>query len=348
MNGTVKRTLGVHTHTLAEILFELACFFIYASGMYFLISYLNRNKPVILMYHSVNHRDCPYVYPDNVITTENFESQVKYLSRKKNVISLLELLEHIENSTEFPPNAVVLTFDDGYSDFYTNAYPILRKYGSPCIIFLATKFLSSGEGKWEDRLAYLIHMIDSESFKINVGGKNIRFKASSKIEKRNSIKELSSILSKTNDDDMCRIMKEIERTAGNIRVSNQTMLKWSDVLLFKDSPLVSIGAHTHNHIDLGKASRELAKSEINRSKTEIEKIIKRRCCFFSYPLGKSKNFNSQTKIILKTEGIIAAVTTIPGNVHLGSDPLELRRIAAINDASYRFKCSLTGFSLQGS
>ena len=38
---------------------------------------------------------------------------------------------------------VVITFDDGYKNNYTNAYPILKKYNIPAIIFLTTNFIDS-------------------------------------------------------------------------------------------------------------------------------------------------------------------------------------------------------------
>jgi hypothetical protein len=104
------------------------CFFVYFSGLHHLISVLKRHQPVILMYHSVNERCCPYVYPDNIVSVEAFERQIDYLSREKNVISLLDLVELVRNRIALPPNTVAITFDDGYYDFYSTAYPILKRH----------------------------------------------------------------------------------------------------------------------------------------------------------------------------------------------------------------------------
>ncbi len=79
------------------------------------------------MYHSVNLKSCPYVYPDNIVTVENFRKQIDYLAHNKRVISLSDLGEMVRSSKNFPPNLAVITFDDGYYDFYSIAYPFLYK-----------------------------------------------------------------------------------------------------------------------------------------------------------------------------------------------------------------------------
>ena len=103
----------------------------------------------ILMYHRVNsiqHND------SNTVSTENFIRQMKFLHRRGyNVISLEELAEGIKAQKNFPRNSVVITFDDGYEDNYLNAYPHLKKYDFPAIIFLPSdligqdKFLKWGQ-----------------------------------------------------------------------------------------------------------------------------------------------------------------------------------------------------------
>jgi peptidoglycan/xylan/chitin deacetylase (PgdA/CDA1 family) len=75
----------------------------------------------------------------NWVSPENFEFQMNYL--KKNgfkVISLDELVESIKSERRLSRKSVVITFDDGYEDNYTNAYPILKKYGFPATIFLVS------------------------------------------------------------------------------------------------------------------------------------------------------------------------------------------------------------------
>ncbi len=333
---------------IIEILYGLTCFFIYASGMFQVVTFLKRKRPVILFYHSINQRDCPDIYPDCIISVENFQKQMDWLSRKRNIVSLSEIISIIKNNTEIPPNTVVLTFDDGYYDFYSQAYPILKKFKFPATLFPITNLLNSGEGKWEDELTYLVNMTNSKSFKLDVKGRNMHFNISSMTQKINTIRELNSILCNMNDTDRINIINKIKKAIGTVQGFRQITVGWNELRDLKNDPLITFGAHTHNHVNLGTVNYEIALFEIINSKKEIEKVTEKECNLFSYPIGKTKNITQETKKILKDNSFLGAVTTIPGGINRKSDLLELKRIAAINGASYKFKCSLIGFALQRS
>lgn len=103
----------------------------------------------VLMYHYIQ----PSVGRDQLtvslsVTPENFEKQMNYLvSHGFTTISPLELEGSLVNKTPLPLRPILLTFDDGYRDFYLNAYPILKKYNLKATSFIATGLV--------DRLWYL-------------------------------------------------------------------------------------------------------------------------------------------------------------------------------------------------
>jgi len=75
---------------------------------------------------------------------------MRYLSRAYTPVSLLQIAQHLQGGTPFPPRAVAVTFDDGYGDNYENAYPVVQEYRIPATIFLATQFIGTGEiPPWE-------------------------------------------------------------------------------------------------------------------------------------------------------------------------------------------------------
>jgi peptidoglycan/xylan/chitin deacetylase (PgdA/CDA1 family) len=339
MNVTVIRII--------KALYRTSCFLCYFSGLYFLLSYLKRNKPVILMYHSINHHNSPNIYPDNITSIENFEKQIKFLSQKRSIISLEELVRRLKQRSKFSPHTTVITFDDGYYDFFLNAYPILRKYHTPATVFLITGLLDSGAGKWEDKLAFLINMTHSNSLRISLEGKKLLFRTSTAKERTHSIRGLQSILQGLSEDELTRTISEVEKAIGHKQdVFPLTTLRRSEIALLKDDPLISFGAHTHSHADLGKVNAATARSEIRTSREEIEKITGRKCLLFSYPFGRKKNLTSQVKDLLKTEGFSGAVTATPGTIHLHSDLFELKRIAVADSATLEFRCALIGLILQ--
>jgi len=108
----------------------------------------------ILMYHSISNVD-----PTNsslVISRDFFSRQMQYIKEHDyDVISLDKLVRMMREGVDIPQNYVVLTFDDGYRDFYTDAYPVLKKHGFTATIFLTTGYLGKGAGympciSWEE------------------------------------------------------------------------------------------------------------------------------------------------------------------------------------------------------
>ncbi|MDA8326867.1 MAG: polysaccharide deacetylase family protein [Nitrospiraceae bacterium] len=87
------------------------------------------------------------------------------------VVSLKEILDFIRNgktedASRKPPGRLIsLTFDDGYMDFYENAWPILRKYGYPSTVFLVPG-LAGHVNAWDtERLRTKKKLLDWEKVK---------------------------------------------------------------------------------------------------------------------------------------------------------------------------------------
>lgn len=96
----------------------------------------------ILMYHyiSANPR-----WPDDPlrtrlsVTPQQFAAQLAYLQRAGyTAITLDDLVAAAQDAAALPARPVVLTFDDGYADFYANAYPLLQQYSDHATIYIIT------------------------------------------------------------------------------------------------------------------------------------------------------------------------------------------------------------------
>jgi len=96
----------------------------------------------ILMYHQIA-TTTPEEDPLRLaVPPERFEAQMRYLhERRTETITLNDVRDAIENDSNVDRNCVVITFDDGYFDNYTNGFPILRKYAFSATIFLVSDFV---------------------------------------------------------------------------------------------------------------------------------------------------------------------------------------------------------------
>jgi len=84
----------------------------------------------------------PYVVPP-----EEFAAQLDYLREEGyTTITPQDYARARKGKQELPEKPVILSFDDGYEDNYTNAYPILKKYNLKATIFIVTGFVSKRKG----------------------------------------------------------------------------------------------------------------------------------------------------------------------------------------------------------
>lgn len=140
------------------------CCFLFVTGIYRVTRFVrdllagSRNLTIIA-YHKINNdrRTGDYVRPHVMgVPVGTFARQMEYLKKRHSVILLEEAVLTIKNGGRLPRNAVCITFDDGYRDNYTNAYPILRLHHLPATFFLTTGFIGCRKPAWQVALsAYL-------------------------------------------------------------------------------------------------------------------------------------------------------------------------------------------------
>ncbi len=100
---------------------------------------LKRHVVPIVMFHHVD----TYSHEElNTISPKKFEKIMAFLKNHHyQVIRLEQLVDAINHHTKLAPRSVVLTFDDGYDNNYTYAFPILKKYQFPATIFVISNFI---------------------------------------------------------------------------------------------------------------------------------------------------------------------------------------------------------------
>jgi len=125
----------------------------------------------ILMYHYISAppADADVYRIDLSVTPDNFRAQLAWLrDNGYTAIDYYDLTMAIVGYSELPEKPVLLTFDDGYLDNYTNAFPLLQEYGFKGTFFVITEFIDSGrEGymTWPmiEEMARAGHRIESHS-----------------------------------------------------------------------------------------------------------------------------------------------------------------------------------------
>lgn len=122
--------------------------------VFILYNKTRKNFVLCLMYHSIDSEK-----NKGGIFVDEFEEHIKWIKDKKTF--KMEELKGLDYT--LPPNSILITFDDGYKNNYTLAFPILKKYNMKATIFLNTKFIEKDEAylNWDEiREMYESGLID--------------------------------------------------------------------------------------------------------------------------------------------------------------------------------------------
>lgn len=105
----------------------------------------NPNEFTVLSYHEIADKS-EALDSNYAVTPANFEEQIRWLSQSGyHFISVDDIIDYRKSKKTLPKKAVLITFDDGYSSVYTNAFPIVKKYKIPVVIALVGSWLKAKE-----------------------------------------------------------------------------------------------------------------------------------------------------------------------------------------------------------
>jgi len=106
-----------------------------------------KDEILILMYHRVDSS----VKKELAVSPKNFKWHMKYLYDKGYSVITMDEAYAMISKNNIKGRHIVITFDDGYKDFYTNAYPILKSYNFPSIMYLCPGYVGTTMKYWWDR-----------------------------------------------------------------------------------------------------------------------------------------------------------------------------------------------------
>lgn len=307
------------------------------SGIYPLLErFYFSNKAFILMYHrileSADNQPC-FVQPGMFVTTASFERQIVFLKDRYEIVFLEELVEKTRNGEDIGKFCAI-TFDDGWRDNFSEAFPILVKYRVPATIFLTTGFVGADRMFWPEEICSYLgrSMVDKPAFD-SAPLSYIRF--SKEISRYNQCKrevffdrsiEMLKGYSPGEREEILRYFRGVFKADPVPR----QMLSWDEAREMLASGLVRFGAHTVNHEILDQLSFEEATNEISTSREEIRHCLGNNVSTFAYPNG---NHNESIRNILTKNGFNAAVTTRKGFYDRSMPIMEIPRVAIHEDVS---------------
>lgn len=220
------------------------------------------NKTHIFCFHRISDEYSP-AYPP--IPVAIFERICRYISKKYMVVPLQEMEEHI-NSRK--PRAVI-TFDDGFYDFYENALPILWKYKLPATQHIITSCVETGKSFWTQKLNKIVEKYFENDKSIIIPELNINYDTKNK----NQIESVALSIYKqllmipNREYYLNKLIAKI-----NTSIKTTRMMTWNN-LIDCGNYGITFGSHTHSHKNLCKLTKEDLYFELNKSALLINKHI---------------------------------------------------------------------------
>lgn len=301
-------------------------------------------KVSIIMYHYV--RELTHSrYPDiKGLAVDLFEAQISYIKKHYNVISAYELMDAVQANAQLPPNALLLSFDDAYSDHFSYVFPILDREGLPGCFFPSGRCILERRVLDVNKIHFILASVPNkfelvEAVKTYVNDYQGRYELESNdffwdkvakpsrwdppevvFVKRMLQRELPEELRWIVTDDLFK-----KYVSSDERAFAEELYMSMDQLACLARNGMYVGSHGFDHYWLNYLLPEDQEQEINLAIQFLEKLgLDTSSWVMCYPNG---GYNDSLLEILAARGCVLGLTTEVGIADLGSNhPLRLPRL----------------------
>jgi peptidoglycan/xylan/chitin deacetylase (PgdA/CDA1 family) len=304
---------------------------------------------VILAYHRV----CDSKFDPQIlaVTPANFEEHLQVIQRLASPLALSKFTYPFDYGNKIR-NGVIITFDDGYDDFYSQVLPLLAKYDIPATVFITSGYIDNTKEFYWDELEHLLFRLITQplilniqikgqihNFEINPIHNQLLEDFSWNVTQPAPLtsvqalyKELCSRMQSLPELECANIMDQIRIQMGtdSQKTISNRVLSSKQIEKLSTNPLVNLGAHTSTHPKLSSLSLEQQFNEIKTSKSDLENIINRKIISFAYPYGTKSSYSTQTPSLVKQAGFAQACSNFEGLAWRFSDPYQLPRFLVRN------------------
>lgn len=292
----------------------------YYSGADSLAAPFTRGSGVIFMLHRVTPEPPAPFEPNRIlkVSPDFIEAVIQHVIEAGfEILSLDEVAERLTSRKPTARPFACFTFDDGYRDNLTVAYPIFRRFGVPFTVYIPTDY-ADGKGElWWLMLEKVI--AGAETLTVTLAGEARTFTCRSADQKDEAFEEIYWQLRRGPEDEARSIVAGLAEAAGfsSEALCRELMMDWDEIRSLARDPLVTIGAHTCRHMALARLGDDEARREMVDSIARIEAELGRPCRHFSYPYGCESSAGKREFVTAREIGAATAVTTRKGLIHSG-------------------------------
>ncbi|MCG8462658.1 MAG: polysaccharide deacetylase family protein [Holophagales bacterium] len=294
----------------------------------------------ILEYHGVDPENREW---QGTISQRRFRRHVEWLNSRYGLVTVTEAARRLA-SGELEQDLVALTFDDGYADNVSGAFPALEALGVPATIYLTTGFLD-GQPLWFDVARRSLHALSA------AGAATVGASPPASLESLGpwppSAYEVEGWMSRL------KVLPAAERLAAVAALEHVVAdaglelgeparpMTWDQARALRAAGL-ELGAHTVSHPILSRLEPAAQEEEIRGSRDRLAEELGEPPRTFAIPNGSARDYDAHTLDLLRRLGFEACCTTRRGSNPAGCEPFELRRVGVGSDSLPLLEARLAG------
>lgn len=276
------------------------------------------SKLYISMYHytrDIVHSRYPQI---KGLDTNLFRQQIEYMKNNFNIVTMEQVIDAVEGKSELSEKALLLTFDDGYIDNYTFAFPILEEFGIQGSFFIPGKTFTTHQLLDVNKIHYILASADIcklvEDVKKEMDYyRGIEFDYAPTddlfneyaVESRFDIKEtifvkrmLQTVLPERLRNTISSNLFEKYVGVSEEQLAYELYMTEEQIRTMKRHGMF-IGLHGYDHYWLGKLPKEQMKKDLDKALDTLDEFIDRKHWVMNYPYG---SYNQDVLDYIKMKG----------------------------------------------
>lgn len=282
-------------------------------------------KLYIAMYHytrDLKHSRYPRI---KGLDVNLFREQIRFLKENFNVIRMEQVIEAVNGEGELPDKAALLTFDDGYTDNYTYALPILEEYGVQGSFFIPGKTFSTHQLLDVNKIHYILAAADVKKLVADVKkkldfyrGKEFdypvtedlwnQYAIGNRFDGENTIfvkRILQTALPEKLRNQIVNDLFEKYVGVSEEQLAHELYMTEEQIRMLKRQGMF-IGIHGYDHYWLGNLSPEQMQTDVSKALEVMDEFIDRKQWVMNFPYG---NYNNDVLNYIRAEGACIGLTT---------------------------------------
>lgn len=280
-------------------------------------------KVYVVMYHYVRELTKSRFPEIKGLDINLFRHQIEYFKNNFNIVRMEEIIAAYDEGYDLPDNAVLLTFDDGYIDNFTNAFPILSDYGVQGSFFISGKTFMEHTLLDVNKIHFVLASAPIENLLMDLKKELEFYKHDYQLEDYEQLYEKHAV-AEWFDNKEVRFFKRLLQTVLPEEVRNkitsnifkqrvgvseevfarELYLNYDQMKCMKKAGMY-LGLHGYDHYWLGNLEKDKMELDISKSLECMTGIVDKNNWVMNYPNG---SYNDNVVNFAKENGCKLGLT----------------------------------------